>query len=370
MNTDYWFEVDWWENPDDRVAVWPYIALGKPCHTREPVTVFGLPDPTWNVYRSPADDRLFLGRSGSALLQDRLSRRARWYDENAQFGELGEIDLAHANQLRLIWNRRSIGLRTIQLDDGPVRLVSDVWHGDGSDRYLPIFNMAWTLPPQLKGEQFLGGPGDGMRWFGLRGTQFTPHIHAEIVGHMSESAEVTDIPAIAFAYEATVYGLVLQPKPIGAQQLADAVGAALHGRWSTGDDPRFCPALTAAVDHAIRCRMPDLHYFARVAGFHLQGEAEEIGSAIVWFLEPTSGGQTASRAMAGLLQHKRECRMFFELARGFLEALKSGEGTSLRSILRRATQTGDGWGEGNGVELAVRLIGSLPSGNDNRSVRD
>ena len=331
---DDWLELDLWEEQDYRVELGSYISMGKPNLIRDPVKVFALPDPSWAVYRRADGFRLLVGRSAATRSAPgdrrhaglRRGRLAKWFDREAEFGEVGQVDLAHAYRFKLLLDRRSIGLRTVQQErDGSIKLISEVWHGSGSDRYLPIYDFSWTLPVDQRAERFWGSVDDELRWFELRTDGPGVEVRTQIIGHMSEYAEVTDIPAVMYEFPATLCGLVLRPTPLEQDTLATTIGAALQGPWTIGGDARFWTSLSGAFNYAVRVKVPGLHYFARVVAFELSDIAARVGSAVVWFIEPTSGGRTASQVMANLLQHPKERDDFLRSVQWFLEQLAANE---------------------------------------------
>jgi len=343
-----WFNLDLAQQQDDRVELGSYIALDKQSFVCAPVEVFTLPDPSGGVYYIRESSRLVIGRcvaarpnsgerQGMASCRGRL---ARWYDRGAEFGEVGDIDLAHAYRFRLMLDRRCIGLRTIQQQpNGSIRLISEIWHGSGADRYLPVYDFSWTLPADQRAERFWGSVDDGLRWFELRADGPGVQLRAEIIGHMSEYAEVTDVAAVRFEYPATFCGLLLRPAPLDHDSLATTIGGSLQGPWAVGDDARFWPELSGAFNYALRVQVPGLHFFTRVAAFELTGAAARLGSAVVWFIEPTSGGRTAGQLMANLLQHPKQRDALLRSVTWFLEQFATSQIPPARFI-RQLTHIG------------------------------
>ena len=360
--TDCRFDVDVWDEPDYGDAVWPYLALSGPVSRRQPVRVLAMPDPGWCVFRSPVGRQLIVGRAAREAASPReRTRRAKWFDGQAEFGDVGEIDLAHACQFRLDWYRRSIGLRAIeQMPDGQIRLIAQVWRGGGHDRYLPLCHLGWTLSDQAEATRFWGGPDSGLRWFELQ-TAGEVLVQARILGQMSDYADVTDISAVGFEYPAELSGLVFAPAPLDREQLGRTIGRALSGRWETGDDPRFWSALTGAFNYAARARIPGLHFFTRLLAFRLMDESRGIGGAVVWFIEPTSSGRTTSRLMAELWQDPDEREQFFRSAQWCLTELAQTSAAPQRFLRQLARLGYDGDCRTDGLDEALALIATARS---------
>ncbi len=354
--TDCRFDVDVWEEPDYGDAIWPYLVLSGPVSRRQPVPVLAMPDPGWDVFAAPDGRQLIVGRVTLPSSPLERARRAKWFDGQAEFGEVGEIDLAHACQFRLDWYRRSIGLRAIeQMSDGQIRLIAQVWRGGGHDRYLPLYHLGWTLSDQAEATRFWGGPDSGLRWFELQ-TAGAVTVEARILGQMSDYADVTDISAVTFQYPADLSCLVFAPAALDREQLGRTIGRALSGCWETGDDPRFWPALTGAFNYAARARIPGLHYFTRLLAFRLTDQPPGIGGAVVYFIEPTSSGRTASRLMAELLQDPAERDHFFRSAHWCLTELAQTSAAPQRFLRQLARIAYDGDSRTNGLDEAQTLI--------------
>ncbi len=357
--TDCRFDVDVWEEPDYGENIWPYLSLSAPVPRRQPVAVLAMPNPHWTVFASPDGRQLIVGTAavgrGQASRRER-ARRARWFEGQAEFGDVGEIDLAHACHFHLDWYRRSIGLRAIeQMPDGQIRLIAQVWRGGGHDRHLPRYHLSWTLPDQTEAARFWGGPDSGLRWFELRpGDPVT--VQARILGHMSEYGDVTDISPVEFEYPADLSGLVLAPAAVPSDQLGRTIGRALSGVWQTGNEPRFWPALTGAFNYAARARIPGLHFFTRIVAFRLNDQAQGIGQAVVYFIEPTSSGRTASRLIADLLQDPAERAALFRSVHWFLTELTQTTALPDRFLRQMARLDYDGASPTDGIDEAQSLI--------------
>lgn len=355
--TENSFHIDAFVDPDYRAELWPYLVTSKSSQTCTPVDIFGLPDLDWRVYQSAGSDKLFIGRPATARKGLHSARRAAWFGEGTDFRNAAYIDLAHAYRFRLFLKRSSIGLKTIQQGpDGTIRLQGDIWHGNGVDRHWPVFHLAWTLAATQKAARFCGSFDDGFRWFSLSSEDLGVPIDAQIIGHMSDLAETTDLSAISYQYHAHVSGLLFRPTQLDHALLAETLGAGLAGKWSTGEEPRFWPVLTGALNYAIRVRNPGMQYFARIVAFQLTGEATKFGSAVAWLIEPTSGGTTASHLIEDLLRNPQERKGFFKSAVWFLEQLSSAK-ISQEKFIRQMTHLG--WKGDNRIDMvedALNLI--------------
>jgi hypothetical protein len=359
QGTDCRFDVDVWDEPDYGETLWPYLSLSGPVPRRQPVAVLAMPDPHWTVFASPDGRQLIVGTDAggrSRASRRERARRARWFEGQAEFGDVGEIDLAHACHFHLDWYRRSIGLRAIeQMPDGQIRLIAQVWRGGGHDRHLPLYHLGWTLPDQTEAVRFWGGPDSGLRWFELR-PDASVTVQARILGQMSEYGDVTDISAVEFEYPADLSGLVLAPAALDREQLGRTIGRALSGAWETGEDPRFWPALTGAFNYAARARIPGLHYFTRLLAFRLTDQSPSIGGAVVYFIEPTSSGRTASRLMAELLQDPAERADLFHSVHWFLNELAQTTAPPHRFLRQMAHLDYDGASPTDRLAEAQSLI--------------
>ena len=79
--------------------------------------------------------------------------------------------------------------------------------------------------------------------------------------------------------------------------LADKLAGGVVGAWRTClEHGRFSPGLTGAWNFA-------------------------IGRAVVWMIEPSSGGRTASGLMGSLLRNRHELRDVLGSTQGFMEQL-------------------------------------------------
>lgn len=346
-----WFDVDVWHEEEYRRELWAYVCLGEPWERCHAVQVAELPDSSWGVYTLASRSRIGVGCAGMeqnaevSKFNPRRGRRAAWFDGEFELADVGKTDLAHQHQLRLLWGRRSVVLRTLQQKaDGSVRLLGDVWHGNGVDRYLPVYDLRWVVPEGCLAAHFWGGPGDGLQWFELHGEDDEIPVTARIVGQMSEYGQVTSLSPVEFQYEARVSGLILGPKAIGDP--GRAIGGVAAGDWATNsENRRFSPALTGALNFALGRKAPGLQYFVRVVGFALAGDSAGIGRAVVWFLEPSSGGRTASGLVAALLGNREELAAVLESAQWFLDQFGKHKPCSAQ-ILRRMSKCGFGGDDG------------------------
>ena len=380
--------VDRWEDRSYGADLWPYIVLGDCNEDRNVVHVHGLPDPAWGLYRR-RNDCLLIGRQVARPLSlrhaaprdvaqvEETGRRARWVDADSDFGELGEIDLAHAYRFRLVFGQRNIGLESIeQQDNGSVRLISQVWQGRGADRYLPIYDLGFSLPDCGKPAGFWGGPADGLQWFQLGFLDSETIVRTQIVGQMSDYAEVTSLPPVSYRYPARICGLLFCPREIAATKLEETIAKSARGWWATKgmaamepqagfpangvgnaiDSPSkvFWPALTAALNFALLTKAPGLFFFARLLAFKLPTDSP-LGSAVTWLIEPTSGGRTASKAVLDLLRDPEERREFFRQAASFLNRL--GTYADKQRFVRQSVRLGfAGDSDLDDADDAMRLI--------------
>ena len=351
--------VDQVDDPD-YADLKPYVALHRFGAHSIAVNPFGFTREDWNLYLTNCGARICIARpdarkasmatsgkpSSGALLTVRSetarsrARFARWFDNGAPFHENGDVDLAHVHQFKLIWGRRSLGLNTIIQDaEGAVRLVSDPWHGKLIDRCLPVWNLHWTVSADQRGERFWGGPADGLRWFSFQPQHPEVVVRAQIVGQMSEAGETTDLDAVEFEYPAFLSAFIFSPVTIPQQDLAEALGERLQGDWGTGDDVRFAPVLTAALNYAVRMKIPGWPFFARLVAMQLNESPAGVGTAIAWVIEPTTGGHTASRSLADLLRHPIDRRELYESAQAVLERLNR-TGSVSPQLLRQTARIG------------------------------
>jgi hypothetical protein len=356
-----WFDMDAWNEREYQRELWAYICLGEEWDRPHAVRATELAESCWGVYASPNRSRLGAGRAAepdraTARFDRRRARRAAWFDGDVQLVEAGSTDLAHQHQLRILWGRRSIVLQAIQqAPDGSIRLFGDVWHGNGVDRYLPVFDLRWSVPEGCRAANLWGGPDDGLQWFELHGDDAEISVTARIVGQMSDYGQVTAISPVEFQYDARLAGLVVGPGAI--DDPGRAIAAAAAGDWATNQDHgRFSPALTGALNFALRRKAPGLPYFARVAAFQLAGDSADVGRAVVWMLEPTSGGRTASSLIAAMLRHREELAALLESAQWFLAQLGKDE-LPPAQVLRRLSACGFRGDEGpEPLHDAARLI--------------
>ena len=109
--------IDACEEAEYRSEVWPYLSLDRPWDECHPVRVFGLPGPDRAVYRTVDGSGVVAGRLRAETDQAGApgppqGRFARWFEDDTALGDVGEVDLAHQHEFRLVCGRRSIGLRT------------------------------------------------------------------------------------------------------------------------------------------------------------------------------------------------------------------------------------------------------------------
>ena len=252
LRSSPWFDVDACRELN-RQELWPYAYLGEVWEYGHTVQARELPDSTRGVYTLVNRVRFAAGcevptQEDARSFDPRRGRRAAWFDDEVELTDMGKTDLAHQHELRLLWGRRSIVVRTVrQRPDGAIRLLADVWHGNGVDRYLPILDLGWDVPEGWHATNFWGGSGDGLQWFELHGVQEMVPVTVRIVGHMSELGEVTSTSPVEFQYVARLSGLVIAPQP--AADPGQAIGSAVVGAWRTDDEHgRFSPALTGGVE--------------------------------------------------------------------------------------------------------------------------
>lgn len=358
-SSDTWWSVDDWTEQQLQ-ELWPYIAMESTVATSRPVSTFGLPDPAWGLAATPARDQLVVTRSETAQDESYALRRARWYDGLTPLEGLGEIDLAHATEFKLHWRRLRLGLDTMQRGpDGIVRLIGRSWQQGNANRCQGVYDLRLTIGDALHAENFWGGTDDAMRWFQLAGED--ARVEARIIGLTSQDGQTSDIEPLAFHYPAHVSGLVLRPQGIDHDQLSSMHHGRLKGQWSS-EDRRFWGALCGSVGYALRVKAPGSQHFSRVLAHELTGDLARLGTAIVWIVEPASGGRTASRLLAEILRNPAERANFFSAADWFLRQVRDAGG-DFRRFYRQHVGTGlsgdDRPGNANGaLQLISPLTGS------------
>ncbi len=365
-------EVDTWTDPDGQLRIGTQVSLVARRELPEPVQTHRLPIATWAVCASRSRDQLFVARLGAAGQGDTstsialpTARRAQWVTDAGQdFGAIGEVDLAHVNELRLVYRDTAFAPRTIEQDGGGnIRLMTDVWRGGGSDRYMPVLDLRFDLPSDLRTFGQWGGLADKLRWF--EGDTPDPdgvRVDARIMGLMSDHAEASDLRPVSFSFDAAYAAMIFEPTMLDRDDQGHTVGPKLAGPWATGDDARFWPELTGAFNYALQMRVPGVTYFSRVLAYQLTGDAAQLGKAIVWFVEPTTGGRTASRVFSRVLGHPDERRRMIQSVGWFLWQLQQvvkADGSPSRHLRRfaRVAYTGDN--RGDRVDDALALVDSV-----------
>ena len=99
----------------------------------------------------------------------------------------------------------------------------------------------------------------------------------------------------------------------------------------------FLPVVTAALNYAFEERMPGLAYFARTLAFSLP-EGNNVGGAVVWFVEPWSSGQSVMPVLAAVLKHPDERRQLFGCINELLRRMK--EAKNRLYYMRRMSRMG------------------------------
>lgn len=366
---DTQLDVDDWSDPFGQLQLSPYVALSRCRQLPEPVATHRLPQTPWRLYRSSSGRRVFLGVAESAVETGavRASRYANWCTPTGQdFGRAGEVDLAHLYELRLVYGNTVFGPRAIeQHADGQIQITTDIWRGNGADRYLPVFKMQWDLDRPQEAASLWGSTSDGLRWFNLKiESPAGVTMNAGLIGHMSRQAKVTDIQTVNFDYACEFSGLILQPSSIEREALRETVGNNLMGSWSTAPDSTFWPELTGAIHYALNIRAKGLAYYARVLAFELTDAAADLGQAIVWFVEPLTGGNTSRHVIERILTHPDERQHLFSSMAWYLQQMKQSS-LDPRQFFRQYTGTGyDGDRSGDRMDKALELVERIASAGE------
>lgn len=278
-------------------------------------------------------------------------RLARWLEDGAALPSAAITDLAHARRLRLLLRHRTITAATVRsLNHGPMALIdAEACIGDGSDRDLPIERLSWTVEATAWSD-FLGGVDDGFRWAHLPSAAAQAGqpllVHVDLAGLASSQGELTQQALHNYQFSAAADVLLWKPAAVDPNQLAVATGTALAGTWTTavqspaaatGTAPdatdnagqhQLLPELSAAVEAALRILAPGIENFLRIAAFRLTDQ--QPAAAVVWLLQPETGGTTAGRLVRTILRHRETRHAFLQLIRTSLEQFrKTPHNTSL-----------------------------------------
>lgn len=331
-------EFDDWSNDSNYGSdLWPYVALRRPGQRYEPINV----------------------RSLSAGQHNESSKaKAAWKTSAGQV--LQELDLVHLREVRLVYGTEVYVAEDVRQTPDGIEFITQNWQGNGYDAYLPIFEIEWNLPTGQTTATLGGGSDFSLAWVNLDlpAEHDAARVQTAITALMTEYGFVKDISPVRFSYPARLSALIFNPQPLDRERLRQVQGESLAGQWRTTGDPRFLPALTGALNYAFHARVPGLAYFARTLAFSLTGDAQRIGSAVAFFLEPLSGGRTVMRVLSRLLTDARERRGLFQSVEWFLEQLRASK-TPQRFLHRFARAGFQGDEQIGNVGEALALISSI-----------
>lgn len=330
---------DWSSDGDYGSDLWPYIALRRPGHRYEPINVRSL---------------------AVAQRGESSTVKAVWKTSAGQV--LQELDLIHLCEVRLVYGSEVYVAEDVRQTPDGIEFVTQNWQGNGYDAYLPVFEIDWELPTGQKTAPLGGGSDFSLMWVNLDlpDQHDAVGVQTAITALMTEYGFVKDISPVRFGYSARLSALILNPQPLDRDQLRAMQGESLAGKWATTGDARFLPALTGALNYAFQARVPGLSYFARPLAFNLTGDASRIGSAVVFFLEPLSGGRTVMRVLSRLLTDARERRGLFRSVEWFLEQLQASQ-TPQRFLHRFARAGYQGDEQVGTVTESLALVGTILS---------
>jgi hypothetical protein len=341
---EFRFRYDHWEEDERyRGQIFPYIALLHDSRVAaRAVDTHSLPDETRIVYRLPHEPVFFIGQTSSdkeRLQEDAPShRRAVWYS-SADQPLHRSTDLAHACEFRLVHGSEVyVPQPRIRHVEGHFRLKTLHWHGNGEDAYLPVFTIRWELN-DVAADPLGGGPDYGIQWFSVETAKREPvTITATIEKLMTEYGIETPISSLKFSYPARLTSVFFRPTPMDPDSLKSTIGKLLSGHWGTAGLGRWSPVLTGSINYALQARLPGLSYFARSLAFWITDEDNKIASAVAWFVEPVTVGQTVMPILSRLLSNSEERKSFFGSVLWFLEQLQ--EVDSKPQFLRRFSRAG------------------------------
>lgn len=280
-------------------------------------------------------------------------RLARWLEEGAELPSAAMSDLAHARRLRLLLRHRTLVAAAVRgtIHGHRAAIDAEACIGDGSDRDLPIERLSWTVPQTAWGD-FLGGVDDGFRWAHLpaaaSGDGGPLLVNVELAGLASRQGEVTQQAVHYYQFTAAADVLLWKPRSSDPNRLAEATGRTLAGTWNTVVKPpaavatpetapdtqhQLLPELSAAVENALRILAPGIENFVRVVAFRLPEQQQPSADAVVWLLQPETGGATAGRLVRTILRHRETRYAFLRLIRSALLQFREFQSASSLPLL-------------------------------------
>lgn len=321
---------------DDRYGaqIWPWIALHGTSYAHAPIKVHELPQERRRFYRRPRRNYIFIGDPGfqaseDAVTEDGQVTQARWRSNAGQ--NMREIDLVHLREVRLAWGGEMFVPDRISEvpEKGLIEFITKHWQGNGSDHYLPVFDVGWDIKTGQTVETSGGGEEYGFLMYNAyRFDRGLVHVASSIRSLMTDYGVPNTMQSVKYAYKARLSGILLCPRRLEPDTVSHVVGEALIGHWETGGDTGFWPELTSALNYGLESRVPGLSFFGRLLCFGLSNTTTDISPAVVWFVEPASGGRTVTRVLRPLLEDKSERKALLLSVRWFLEHLQKAKSRS------------------------------------------
>ena len=340
---------------------WPYVVLSDTTTAWLPIDVHSLPSGSERIARADRGDALLVLSANTdpheALPPGYASRWSRWQFESGRLLRL--VDLAHKSDLRLATGTDAVVAERIEVRDKTVVVQVTQWRGDGTDWHLPVWDVAWGLPSDMRSEGHRGGgPSLGVSWYDLDVGAANCQVTTTLSGRMNDAGVVAPAPSIRIGWDAKVAAIVFQPRSLDPDSMADVQGQRLAGQWSS-EAAAFRPALTAALTYAFNIRVPGLAFFAKVLAFELPETSNQLGTAVAFLLQPWGAG-TVLQVLGRLLADPTERLSFFQSVDWFLGQLESE--TDRAGFLRRRARVA--WGQSDRVESIVdtrALVGGILS---------
>ena len=338
---------------DDQYApgdVWPYVVVRQSGRSRtpRPVNVHGLPAPdhTNRIFHSLEGTRVFIAADPTRRPEgeDLATRWSRWLHPSGKPIREG-VDLVHQTDFRLKADGEVYVADAIDIRDGHVEFHVSHWQSDGTQPYIPIRHLEWTLPGDMRRSPIHagGGPQHGLSWFGVVNGEGDSEkdevdVRGVITGRMDDAGRVTSMHNLRFGFEARMFALVFNPSQANEDHLQRIRGEQVAGPRSTEGDA-FLPGLTGALNHAVNSRVPGFRYFAQVAAFSLAGSpGAELGDAIAFIVQPRSSGQAPASLLHAMFSDVAERTDLFRSAQWFLD--RAADTPSPARFLRENSRLG------------------------------
>jgi hypothetical protein len=318
----------------DAQGVWPYVVVSgeSTALQRDPINLGRPLEERARVYLTPDGRFLLLGESDRSTDYRRF---AVWLSPRSE-EVVGELDLAHADLLRIRrgdrWYRPATTESAKGNRDSRPLIRADFYHDEPQEPIIPVLGVDFEVEPHASvavSTQF-GIP--QVEWYAFEAAR-RPHVATISVSRIADERGHENALGAPLEFELDVSISVLTVgMEMPERDREHWARAFFAGGWTTAADDDggireeargFLPAVTAALQIALRTLMPDMLSFARVMAFRPPRGGRGV---TVFFIEPIGTAGTALETMQTVLGRPTLRRRLIQALRDACVEIRRSEG--------------------------------------------